>query len=262
MATIRLSKLSTRAPKGFEKESTLKKLNELTKKIGDLQHALYAEKKQSLLVVFQGLDASGKDGATRNVFLKCGTIGIDAWGFKKPTEEEFAHDFLWRVHKLAPQKGYIQIFNRSHYEDILIQRVHKWIDTKRVKNRMDAINAFEQLLVFDNNTTVLKFYMHISKDKQREKLQERIDDPKSNWKHNSGDWLESNHWAAYRQAYEYAINNSVIPWHIVPVDQKWYRNYAIAQIVHDTLVKMNPQLPVLSLEEKAKMVEIQINTKP
>lgn len=127
--------------------------------------------------------------------------------------------FFWRVHKLAPVKGYIQVFNRSHYEDILIQSVHKWIDAKRVKVRMDAINAFKTLLAKDNNTVVLKFYMHISKDRQREKLQERIDDPKSNWKHNSTDWEETKYWKEYRAAYEYAINNSTTPWHVVPVDQ-------------------------------------------
>ena len=257
----KLRLISTKAPKGTDKQATKTLLKHMTKEIGDYQHALYAEKKQSLLVIFQGVDASGKDGSTKKVFEECGTIGIDAFGFKKPTEEEFAHDFLWRVHKRAPAKGYIQIYNRSHYEDIIIQRVHKWIDLKRVKQRMDAINAFEQLLEFDNNTKVLKFYMHISKEKQRVKLQERIDDPARNWKHNSVDWKEAMHWDEYMKAYEYAINSSVIPWHIVPVDQKWYRNFYIARIVLQTLKKMNPQLPVLSAEDKRIMTEIQANLK-
>ncbi len=251
---IKLTKISTRAPKEADKKEYQEKTRKLAEEIAEYQHALYAEKKQALLVVFQGVDASGKDGATKNVFGRCGTIGIDAYGFKKPTEEEFAHDFLWRVHKLAPAKGYIQVFNRSHYEDILIQSVHKWIDSKRVKVRMDAINAFETLLAKDNNTVVLKFYMHISKERQREKLQERIDDPKSNWKHNSNDWEETKYWKEYRTAYEYAINSSTTPWDVVPVDQKWYRNYYIANIVRNTLKKMNPQLPILS-EEDISIVE-------
>ncbi len=254
---VLLSKISTRAPKGLDKEEIKKKTEKMTKEIAVLQHALYAEKKQSLLVVFQGMDASGKDGATKHVFKHCGTIGIDAFGFKKPTDEEFAHDFLWRVHKLAPAKGYIQIFNRSHYEDILIQRVHHWIDAKRVKNRMNAINAFEQLLEFDNNTKVIKFYMHISKEKQREKLQERIDDPTKNWKHNNSDWEQTTFWAQYRKAYEYAINESAIPWHIAPVDQKWYRDYSIAKVILDTLKKMNPILPLLTEDDKLAMIKLQ-----
>lgn len=254
---IKLKSIPTKAPKGVEKQTTKSLLKHMVKEIGDLQHALYAEKKQSLLVIFQGVDASGKDGSTRNVFVNCGTIGTDAFGFKKPTEHEFAHDFLWRVNKLTPAKGFIQIFNRSHYEDILIQRVHKWIDMKRVKQRMDAINTFEQLLEFDNNTRVLKFYMHISKERQREKLQERIDDPMKNWKHNPSDWKETMYWNEYIKAYEYAINNSVIPWHIVPVDQRWYRNYFVARIVLDTLKKMNPQLPLLTAEDKKIMSELQ-----
>lgn len=258
---IKLSKISTKAPKGLDKNEIKKKLKKLTDEIAELQHALYAEKKQGLLVIFQGVDASGKDGSTKNVFMRCGTIGIDAYGFKKPTDEEFAHDFLWRVHKLAPAKGYIQVFNRSHYEDILIQRVHKWIDAKRVKTRMNAINAFETLLQDDNNTKVLKFYMHISKDKQREKLQERIDDPKSNWKHNGSDWEETKYWNEYRAAYEYAINSSVIPWQIVPSDQKWYRNYFIAITVRDALQKMNPQLPLLTKEDILAVEKIKATEK-
>ncbi len=255
---ISLSKIPTRAPKDLNKEETKKRTEKMTKDIAALQHALYAEKKQSMLVVFQGMDASGKDGATKHVFNHCGTIGIDAYGFKKPTDEEFAHDFLWRVHQLAPAKGFIQIFNRSHYEDILIQRVHNWIDAKRVKNRMAAINAFEQLLEFDNNTKVVKFYMHISKEKQREKLQERIDDPTKNWKHNSADWEQSTFWVQYRKAYEYAINQSTVKWHVIPVDQKWYRDYCIAKVVLDTLKKMNPILPLLTKEDKDAMHKLQV----
>jgi polyphosphate kinase 2 (PPK2 family) len=169
------------------------------------------------------------------VFSDCTIAGLDLVSFKKPTEEEFAHDFLWRVHRWVPQKGMLTIFNRSHYEDILIQRVHGWIDMERVQKRMNAINAFEDLLQFDNNTKIFKFYMHISKEEQLVQLQERIDDPEKRWKHNDGDWKEREHWDQYMEAYEYAINNSTTPWHICPVDQRWYRNYFIAKTLADNL---------------------------
>lgn len=220
----------------------------MVQRIGELQRMMYAEKKHSLLVIFQGMDAAGKDGATRKVFRECSPTGINAYSFKKPTEKEFGHDFLWRVHKEAPEKGYIQVFNRSHYEDILIQRVHKWIDEDRVKKRMDAINAFEELLVFDNNTTVMKFYMHISPDRQKEKLQERIDDPTKNWKHNDNDWKERELWDEYRRCYEDVINWSSIPWIIAPVDQRWYRDHFIAKKVLKKMESLNMKLPVLPIE--------------
>jgi polyphosphate kinase 2 (PPK2 family) len=165
--------------------------------------------------------------------------------FKKPTEEEFAHDFLWRVHKVVPQKGQIAIFNRSHYEDILIQRVHGWIDEKRVAQRMKAINAFEELLQFDSNTHVFKFYMHISREEQEQQLRERIEDPEKYWKHNPGDWKEREHWDKYMAAYEYAINESSIPWHICPVDKRWYRDYFIAKTLVDALEKLDMKYPAL-----------------
>lgn len=242
---IKLSKISTTPPAGIDKKELKKQTKEMAKEIADLHYVMNAEKKNSLLVVFQGMDSSGKDGSTKAVFNECSPIGISAYGFKKPTDEEFAHDFLWRVHKQAPAKGEIKIFNRSHYEDILIQKVHGWITPKQQKMRMDAINAFEQLLQMDNNTTILKFYLHISKSRQLEKLQERLDRPEKNWKHNDGDWKEREHWLKYRRAYEYAINNSVIPWHIIPVDSRTYRNYSIAKVVLETLRKMKMKFPVL-----------------
>ena len=242
---IKLSKISTKPPKDYDKKAIKKATKVLTEKIGEHQYKMAAEGKKSLLVVFQGMDSSGKDGATSNVFKEVSPTGINTQSFKKPSDEEFAHDFLWRVHKHAPEKGMIQVFNRSHYEDILIQKVHGWITPKQQKMRMDAINAFEQLLQFDNNTTVLKFYMHLSRERQKEKLQERIDDPTKNWKHNDGDWKEAELWPKYMRCYEYAINNSVIPWHIVPVDSRPYRDYCIAKIVEETLRKMKCKLPVL-----------------
>lgn len=219
------------------------KTEALVERLGELQHVMYAEGKHSVLVVLQGMDGSGKDGAVRNVFARCTIAGLNLVSFKKPTEEEAAHDFLWRVHNKVPQKGMMTIFNRSHYEDILIQRVHKWITEDRVKKRMAAINAFEDLLHFDNDTHIFKFYMHISKEEQAIQLQQRIDDPAKHWKHNSGDWDERNYWDQYMKAYEYAINNSNLPWYICPVDNRWYRDYFIAKTLTDYLEKLDMKLP-------------------
>ncbi len=242
---IKLSDYPTRAPEGFKKSQAKKAVDRLARRIGDLQHIMYAQEKHALLVVFQGMDASGKDGVTRKIFRYCSPIGINAIGFKKPTDEEFDHDFLWRIHKCVPRKGFIEIFNRSHYEDVLIQRVHKWIDEKRVDQRIRAINEFETMLAEENNTTVLKFYMHISPERQKEKLQERIDDPRKNWKHNPDDWEEVKLWDEYMKCYEDAINRSKVPWIIAPVDQRWYRDYFIASKVVETLETLPLVLPTL-----------------
>lgn len=242
---IKLSEIPTRAPKGLEKEDYKRKTERLAERIGELQHIMFAEKKHNLLVVFQGMDASGKDGATSSVFARCNPTGIDAYPFRKPTEEEFSHDFLWRVSKRAPAKGMIQVFIRSHYEDVLIQRVHKWIDDAKVSDRIKAINQWENLLIKDNNTTILKFYLHISPERQKEKLQERIDDPKKQWKHNDADWEEAKLWGDYMFCYEDAINRSEIPWIIAPVDQRWYRDYFIADQVMNTLESLHLKLPTM-----------------
>ncbi|MGB1217561.1 MAG: PPK2 family polyphosphate kinase, partial [Saprospiraceae bacterium] len=228
---IDLAKISTTPPSDLNREDAEKITKKRAKKIAELQYKMKAEGKHSLLVVFQGMDASGKDGAVKKVFGKCSQDGVNVHSFKKPTEEEFAHDFLWRVHKQCPRKGMIQIFNRSHYEDILIQRVHGWIEENTVEKRMKTINMFEELLEFDNNTHVLKFYLHISKDQQEEELKERINEPEKYWKHNDGDWKEREHWDKYRECYHYVLNNSSIPWHIAPVDKRWYRDYIISEIV-------------------------------
>ncbi|HEY3385957.1 MAG TPA: PPK2 family polyphosphate kinase [Saprospiraceae bacterium] len=246
---IKLSEISTRAPKGLEKEDYKRKTERLAERIGELQHIMFAEKKHNLLVVFQGMDASGKDGATSSVFAFCNPTGIDAFPFRKPTEEEFSHDFLWRISKRAPAKGMIQVFIRSHYEDVLIQRVHKWIDEAKVSDRIKAINEWEKLLIKDNNTTILKFYLHISPERQKEKLQERIDDPKKHWKHNDADWEEAKLWKDYMFCYEDAINRSEIPWIIAPVDQRWYRDYFIADQVMNKLESLNLKLP--TMQQKA-----------
>ncbi len=245
MAKIILSKISTKPPKQFEKKETIKKTEELAEKIGLMCEMMWAEKKNSLLVVLQGMDGSGKDGVAKSVFMNCPALCIDAHPFRKPTEEEFAHDFLWRVHKNVPSKGQIKLFIRSHYEDILIQRVHQWIDDQKAAARLEAINHFEKLLQEDNDTTILKFYLHLSHERQLEKLEERKTDPEKQWKYNPADIEESKLWDKYMRYYEAAINGSDLKWHIVPSDMRWYRNYFVAKIVHETLENLKPAYPLL-----------------
>ncbi len=245
MPKVILSKIPTKAPKGLNKKETVKKTKELAEKIGEMSEMLYAEKKNSLLVILQGMDASGKDGVAKSVFLNCPALCIDAHAFKKPTEEEFAHDFLWRVHKYVPAKGQIKLFIRSHYEDILIQRVHQWIDDQKAAARLEAINHFEKLILEDNDTSILKFYLHLSHERQIEKLEERKTDPVKQWKHNPADLEESKLWDKYMRYYEAAINGSEFKWHIVPSDQRWYRNYFVANVVYETLNNLKPAFPLL-----------------
>lgn len=240
---LKLINIPTTAPENLKKKDIKAETDLLVERLGELQHLMYAEGKHAALVILQGMDGSGKDGAVRNVFAKCTVAGLNLVSYKKPTEEEFAHDFLWRIHKQVPQKGMMTIFNRSHYEDILVQRVHGWITEDRVKKRMAAINAFEELLYFDNNTHIFKFYMHISEAEQEIQLQQRIDDPSKHWKHNDGDWEERKHWAKYMEAYEYAIQESTLPWHICPVDNRWYRDYFIAKTLTEYLEKLDMKLP-------------------
>lgn len=247
---IKLSDIETRAPEGTDEKEIRKKTKRIAKEIQELQTKMHAQKKHSLLVVFQGMDSSGKDGATRETFKYCSPSGIKTKGFGKPSDVEFAHDFLWRVHGHAPAKGEVAVFIRSHYEDVLIQRVHKWIDEEHVTKRINAINAWEELLQFDNNTTVLKFYMHLSKERQHEKLTERIQTPRKNFKHNDGDWDEREHWDRYIECYEDVINRSSVPWIIAPVDQRWYRNYFIANKVLETLKAMDLEYPKLETERE------------
>src|SRR5687767_6053464 len=202
-----LSEVSTKAPKEFDKKETKELFAKLLVELDGLQNLLYAEKKHSILIVLQGLDASGKDGAIRKVFGQMNPQGVRVQTFKAPTEEELAHDFLWRIHRHTPEKGMIQIFNRSHYEDILITRVHKWCDDKTAKKRMKAINDWEELLAEHNHTHILKFYLHISHEEQHERLEERMEDPKKMWKFNEKDFKEREFWDDYMRMYEDAFAN-------------------------------------------------------
>ena len=213
--------------------------------INDLQDRLYAEGKRALLVVLQGTDTSGKDGTIRHVFNQTGPLGVVVTAFRRPSEEELAHDFLWRAHLACPRRGFIGIFNRSHYEDVLIGRVRKLASAKEVEARYGQINAFEKILA-ENGTTILKFMLHISKTEQRERLQDRLHEKKGRWKFNPDDLADRKHWSEYQEAYEsmlYRCSTPWAPWHVIPADRKWARNAAVAAIVRATLEAMNPQYP-------------------
>jgi len=251
MGMIHLAEISTRAPKELEKSKTKEKSAELLTEISDLQNLLYASSTNSLLVILQGMDASGKDGAIRSVFSSVNPQGISVSSFKVPTDIEAAHDFLWRIHQHTPAKGMIQVFNRSHYEDILITRVHKWCDDKTAVKRMKAINDFEDLLQQHNNTSILKFYLHISHEEQKERLDERVHNPAKQWKYNEGDLKEADHWDQYMKVYEECMENcNLPPWIIVPSDQNWYKEYIILKNIRDVLVGMKLSFPKIEKKEK------------
>jgi PPK2 family polyphosphate:nucleotide phosphotransferase len=246
MAAIKLNKISTRAPKEYSKEETKLKTEKILLELDELQNLLFAEGRHAILIVIQGMDASGKDGVIRNVFGKLNPQGVMVKSFKVPTPEELSHDFLWRVHAVAPRKGTIQIFNRSHYEDILVTRVHKWCDDETGKKRMKAINDFEQLLTTHNNTHILKFYLHVSPGEQQERLNERMHDPAKMWKYNEKDFEEARLWNSYMKMYEDCFAHcNTVPWHIVPADQNWYKEYIITSTLHSTLKQLRMQYPGL-----------------
>lgn len=235
------------------KEKGLKALQELNKELQELQELLYAEHKHRVLIVLQALDTGGKDGAIRRVFDGVNPQGVKVASFKVPTEEELAHDFLWRAHKVAPANGEIVIFNRSHYEDVLVVRVHEYVAEAVWKKRYEQINNFEKLLA-DNGTTILKFFLHIDKDEQKERLQARLDDPTKIWKFRAGDLEERKFWNQYQEAYEDAINKTsteYAPWYVIPANRKWYRDLAISTILVDTLkgLKMKYPKPEENLEK-------------
>lgn len=218
---------------------------ENAKAIDALQDQLWAERRRALLVVLQGIDTSGKDGTVRGVFNRCGPLGVDVTSFGKPTEEELAHDYLWRVHMAVPKKGIIGVFNRSHYEDVLVVKVRKLAPAATIEDRYAQINAFEQILR-ESGVTVLKFMLHISKDEQRERLQERLDEPAKNWKFNASDLEDRKLWDDYQKAYETMLDRCSTenaPWRVVPADKKWRRNAIISSVVRKTLEDMDPQYP-------------------
>jgi PPK2 family polyphosphate:nucleotide phosphotransferase len=229
----------------WTKESAEQRLEENTEVLADLTYRLYAEDRRSVLLVLQGMDTSGKDGTIRHVTTGINPLSFQITAFKQPTPEELDHDFLWRVHLRTPNFGQIAIFNRSHYEDVLVVRVHDIAPKSVWKNRYEQINNFEQLLV-ESGVTLLKCFLHISKDEQRERLVARLKDPAKRWKFSAKDVDERKHWDAYVDAYEEALtrcNTEHAPWHIIPADRKWYRNLVVSNLLRQALETMAPQFP-------------------
>lgn len=227
------------------KEKAKAETAKLIASLDGLQERLYANATRSLLVVLQGMDTSGKDGTIKSVMSGVNPQGCKVAAFKAPSKDELAHDFLWRVHREAPPKGFIGIFNRSHYEDVLITRVHGWVSDKVAKRRLNQIKEFEELLT-ENGTTVLKFFLHISKAEQKERLEERVADPEKRWKWSSGDLEERKLWDEYQKAFEDVISTTSTekaPWYIVPANRKWYRNLVIADRVVEALEAMKLKTP-------------------
>jgi PPK2 family polyphosphate:nucleotide phosphotransferase len=228
------------------RKSALPEIQDNLQKMEELQYLMYAENKHSLLIVLQGLDAAGKDGAVRHVLTGMNPSGCVSVNFKQPTAEDLAHDFLWRVHPHVPPKGSVAIFNRSHYEDVLVARVHRLVPEKIWSKRYDQINDFEQLISAENNTTILKFFLHISKDEQLARFKKRLDDPARQWKISESDYKEREYWDDYIEAFEDVLTKTSTrraPWFIIPANHKWFRDLSISQIITREMKGMNMKMP-------------------
>ncbi len=248
---VRLQALATDATPGFkEKPDVDTILRDTAEKMAALQYVMYAENKRSLLIVLQAMDTGGKDGAIRHVMTGLNPAGVIVKSFKVPSAEEMDHDFLWRIHQAVPPRGDFGIFNRSHYEDVVVVRVHGLVPPSVWKKRYDQINAFERHLT-DNNVTILKFFLHISKEEQKKRIQARIEDPHKRWKLSPQDFEERKYWDDYQEAYEDALNKCSTrwaPWFVVPADRKWFRNLAVAEIMLETLESMKMKFPKASFD--------------
>lgn len=237
-------------------------LEALGPELADLQERLYANKEsgKNVLLVLQGMDTSGKGGVLEHTVGLVSPAGVKVTSFKAPTDEEKAHDFLWRIEKALPPAGLIGVFDRSHFEDVLIVKVHEWADAAEIERRYEAINAFEQKLV-DSGTIVVKCMLHISPEEQKSRLLARLDDPTKHWKFNPGDLDERALWPAYRDAYEIALertNTAAAPWHVIPSDRKWYRNLVIGHLLLDALRGLDLQWPVADFDvevEKQRLAD-------
>lgn len=232
-----LSSIATNDDGGFDKDAAKPLLKALNKRLEVLQENLYAHGKERLLVVLQATDTGGKDGTIRAVMDGTNPQGVHVASFKKPTEEELSHDYLWRIHQHAPAKGDITIFNRSHYEDVLVVRVHNYVEEKIWNRRYEHIRNFEQMLA-DEGTTIVKIFLHISRDEQRQRLQDRIDEPAKHWKFSFGDLEERKFWDEYQSAFQDMVMRTSTPdapWFVIPADRKWYRNLLISQLLVSTL---------------------------
>jgi PPK2 family polyphosphate:nucleotide phosphotransferase len=257
--TVRLADYDPNANGGMNKEAGLAELSKLTAELGAIQEELYAAGQHSVLMLLQGIDTSGKDGTIRGVLVDVNPQGCRVESFKVPTEEELAHDFVWRAHRVTPRKGMIGVFNRSHYEDVLVVRVHQPVPEKVWQARYEQINAFENILA-SNNTIILKFYLHISKEEQEQRLLEREQDPTKAWKLSAGDWREREHWDDYIAAYQDALqccSTDAAPWYIVPANRKWYRNLAVCEALVETLREYRKDWSkALDAMSKARLAEL------
>jgi PPK2 family polyphosphate:nucleotide phosphotransferase len=243
---IVLAAIDPNTSEGYKnKKDAEDELEHQRQRLQNLQERFYAEHQRSLLIVLQAMDTGGKDGTIKHVFGGLNPQGCQVWSFKKPSDEESSHDFLWRYHQRTPQRGMISIFNRSHYEDVLIVRVKQLVPQEVWQERYQLINEFEHMLTL-NNIRVIKFFLHISKDEQKRRLESRLKDPNKHWKFSSNDIKERQFWDDYQAAFEDAINNcstAYAPWYVVPANKKWYRNLVVARTIADTLESMNPQYP-------------------
>jgi len=251
MKDIILARTDTKAPESLEKEAILELTAKNLQKIGKLQTKLYASHKFSLLIILQGVDASGKDSSVKKVFRSVNPQGMKVKSFKRPTEEENDHDFLWRVHHETPATGVIGIFNRSHYESVIAASLEKKPEGKQIGIIYKHINHFEALLT-DSNTHILKFYLHISADKQKHKIETRKHDLTKKWKYDPADNRAVHHYLKYTRIYEDIFKNcSVVPWHIIPADQKWYRNFLLSKIILEEMESMKLRFPKHPLVKRA-----------
>jgi PPK2 family polyphosphate:nucleotide phosphotransferase len=250
---VKLSDYDADATLGWQKGRRAKEsLEKAVEKLDDLQYLMYAEHKRALLIVFQGLDAAGKDGTIRHVMSGINPQGCRVTSFKEPSAEEAAHDFLWRVQAAVPKIGDFGVFNRSHYEDVLVVRVHDLVPKEVWSERYDQINDFEDMLAA-NNVVILKFFLHISKDEQKKRFLERLDDPQKQWKISEADFNERKYWDDYQKAYEAVLtrcSTPPAPWFIIPANKKWFRNLAVSHIIVETLEGMKMKLPPPSMDVK------------
>jgi PPK2 family polyphosphate:nucleotide phosphotransferase len=232
-------------------EAALPKILSQLHKLDELQNLMYAERKRSVLVVLQGLDASGKDGVVRHIVSGMNPAGCRVVGFKQPTPQDLGHDFLWRVHPHFPAKGEVVIFNRSHYEDVLVVRVHQLVPVQVWSKRYDLINELERLLVVENYTTVLKFFLYISRDEQLTRFKRRLDDPTRRWKISEADYREREYWDDYVQAFQDMLSRTSTqhaPWFVIPSNHKWFRDLAVSQVITRTLEELDMQMPETAVD--------------
>ena len=255
-ARVQLSRMDHGETHGWDKVGAEPELERQLARLAELQDRFWAEAKRSVLVVLQGIDAAGKDGTINKVMEAFNPQGCPVTSFKVPSTEELAHDYLWRVHQKVPRKGEVGIFNRSHYEDVLVVRVHDLVPRKVWSARYDQINDFERILA-DNGTTIVKFFLAIDRDEQRERFQARYDDPTKRWKFSMGDLEERKLWDDYQAAFDDALSKTstaVAPWYVIPANRKWFRNLAVATILADTMAGLKPAYPPVADDVPADLV--------